>query len=566
MGTRQQMWDRLGPAVDLVVIGGGITGTGIARDAVKRGLSVAVIEQSDFASGTSSRSSKLVHGGLRYLEQYEFSLVFEAVSERRILMEIAPHLVNPLGFLFPVYDNSRKPLWMVNAGMWVYEGLSLFRSPKRHKTLKSQAEVKAEEPILEVDGMTGAPLYYDCSTNDARLTLENAIDAANNGAACVSWARAVSFVKDGGRVTGVVVEDRATGELKTVAAGAVVNATGPWTDGTLAMSQGGAPHLLRPTKGVHIVVQHQRLPVRHAVVCLHPEDGRLLFAIPWGEDTYIGTTDTDWQGDPAEVAATRADVDYLLAAARKYFPTCNLQDEDVIATWAGLRPLIAPPAAGVAESNVSREHQIVVHPDGLVTVAGGKLTTYRRMAAEVVDTAVNLLRLTRRNLRKLAPSATDTDPLPGAVGWPADDDHGKVAAAITEASGGRVAADSARLFADTYGMRGLDLARRIAAAPELANRLVPGRPELLGQVDWSVDEELAATPADILVRRTQLYYRDVDQGLGALPVIAGRMAEKLGWSPERKAAEEAAYRDVVARSRAWRTEAAGRTPARAAPR
>ena len=553
MQTRQEMWDRIASAVDLVVIGGGITGTGIARDAVRRGLSVVLIEQADFASGTSSRSSKLVHGGLRYLEQYEFSLVFEAVSERRILMEIAPHLVNPLGFLFPVYDNSRKPLWMVNAGMWVYEGLSLFRSPKRHKTLKTQAEVQAEEPILDVAGMTGAPLYYDCSTNDARLTLENAIDAANHGAVVASWARVVSFVKDSGRVTGVVVEDRATGELKTVSAGAVVNATGPWTDSTLAMSQGGAPHLLRPTKGVHIVVKHDRLPVRHAVVCLHPEDGRLLFAIPWGEDTYIGTTDTDYQGDPADVAATRADVHYLLAAARKYFPSCDLGDDDVISTWAGLRPLIAPPADGVAESNVSREHQIVVHPDGLVTVAGGKLTTYRRMAAEVVDTAVNLLRLTRRDLRKLVSSATDTEPLPGALGWPADDDHGKVTAAIIAAGEGKVREDSARLFADTYGMRGIELARRIAAAPELADRLVPARPELLGQVDWAIDEELAATPADVLARRTQIYYRDVDQGLGALPVIAARMATRLGWTEGRMAAEIVAYQEEVGRSRAWRT-------------
>ncbi|MBA2319785.1 MAG: glycerol-3-phosphate dehydrogenase [Deltaproteobacteria bacterium] len=553
MATRQQMWDRLGPAVDLVVIGGGITGAGIARDAVRRGLSVVLLEQGDFASGTSSRSSKLVHGGLRYLEQYEFSLVFEAVSERRILMEIAPHLVNPLGFLFPVYDNSRKPLWMVNAGMWVYEGLSLFRSPKRHKTLKTQAEVQAEEPLLATDGMTGAPLYYDCSTNDARLTLENVIDAANHGAVVTSWARVVSFVKDGGRVTGVVVEDRATGELKTVSAGAVLNATGPWTDATLAMSQGGAPRLLRPTKGVHIVVPHARLPVRHAVVCLHPGDGRLLFAIPWGEDTYIGTTDTDWHGDPAKVAASRADVDYLLAAARKYFPSCRITEDDVHSTWAGLRPLIAPPASGVAESNVSREHHIVVHPDGLVTVAGGKLTTYRRMAAEVVDTAVNLLRLTRRNLGKLKASATDTDPLPGGVGWPADDDHAQVAASIAAAAKGAIGPDSARLLADTYGMRGHDLARRIADDPRLADRLVPGRPELLVQVDWAVDEELAATPADVLIRRTQLYYRDRDQGLGALPVIAARMAEKLGWSAERQQAEIAAYEAEVALSRAWRS-------------
>lgn len=556
MPTRQAMWDRLGPQVDLLVIGGGITGCGVARDAVRRGLKVALIEQRDFAFGTSSRSSKLVHGGLRYLEQYEFSLVFEAVSERRILMDIAPHLVNPLGFLFPVYETSRKPLWMVNAGMWVYEGLSMFRSPKRHKSLKSAAEVKEEEPILSVTGMTGAPLYYDCSTDDARLTLENAMDAARLGAAVVSYARVVSFVKDAGRITGVVVEDGVTGELRTVRCSAVVNATGPWTDRTLAMSQGGGSPLLRPTKGVHIVVPREKVPVRNAVVILHPTDGRLLFAIPWGEHAYFGTTDTDFEGDPADVAATRSDVDYLLAAAAKYFPDNPLTHDDVISTWAGLRPLIAPPGEGVAESSVSREHHIAVGNDGLVTIAGGKLTTYRRMAEEVVETALKLLRLTGADLPKLQPPATDTEPLPGAVGWPADDDTKRVAGQITDASRGALQPDTAALFAHTYGIRGVDLARRIAGDPSLAARLVPGRPEVLAQVDWAVDEEMAASVADILVRRTQLYFRDRDQGLAAAAVIADRMAARLGWSDERKAAEIEAYRAEVERSRRWRAEPA----------
>ena len=553
MLTRQAMWDRLGTAVDLVVIGGGITGTGIARDAVRRGLSVALVEQRDFAFGTSSRSSKLVHGGLRYLEQYEFSLVFEAVSERRVLMDIAPHLVNPLGFLFPVYENSRKPLWMVNAGMWVYEGLSLFRSPKRHRTLKSKEEVKGEEPSLAVDGMTGAPLYYDCSTDDARLTLENAIDAARQGAAVVNYASAVSFLKQEGRISGVVVQDTRTGALKSVSASAVINATGPWADRTLSMS-GGGKRLLRPTKGVHIVVPHARVPVNHAIVLLHPEDGRVLFAIPWGEHTYLGTTDTDFEGDPAEVAATRSDVDYLLAAARRYFPDHPVGHDDVISTWAGLRPLIAPSGDGVSESSVSREHQIVVGEDGLVTIAGGKLTTYRRMAAEVVDTAVQLMRLTTPSLPKLVPSQTEHEPLPGAVGWPADDDHDRVAAQVVEASAGRLSLATGQLLARTYGMRAIELAKRVAADPSLAAPLVPGRPEVLVQVDWAADEEMACAVADLFVRRTQLYYRAADQGLSALPTVAARLGAKLGWTDAQVAAEIAAYQAEVALSRAWRSD------------
>jgi len=395
MPTRQDMWDHLGSDVDILVVGGGITGSGIARDAARRGLKVALVEMSDLASGTSSRSSKLVHGGLRYLEQYEFSLVFEAVSERRILMDIAPHLVNPLGFLFPVYKGSRKPLWMVNTGMWLYDGLSLFRSPRLHRNLEPK-EVKVEEPALTTEKLTGAPLYYDCYTDDARLTLETALDATRAGATVATWARVVRFVKDeAGRVLGAVVRDEIGGEEKEIRAHAVVNATGPWTDDTIAMSRRIEHSLLRPTKGVHIVVDHHKLPVQHAVVCFHPVDGRVLFAIPWGEQTYIGTTDTDYDGDSGEVAADLADVDYLIEAAAAYFPEHRLQRDDVLSTWAGLRPLMRPATENkdIDESAVSREHQIVVGQDGLITIAGGKLTTHRRMAAETVDTAVKLLRL-----------------------------------------------------------------------------------------------------------------------------------------------------------------------------
>ncbi|MEQ1504317.1 MAG: glycerol-3-phosphate dehydrogenase [Myxococcota bacterium] len=560
MPTRTRMWEALGddsaPWVgDVVVVGGGITGAGIARDAARRGLRTVLVEMGDLASGTSSRSSKLVHGGLRYLEQYEFSLVFEAVSERRILMDIAPHLVNPLAFLFPVYKRSRRGLWMINAGMWLYDGLSLFRSPKVHRTLKP-GEVAKEEPALDGTDLTGAPVYYDCGTDDARLTLETALDAAVCGAVIATYTKVVGFLKGAdGRITGVTVEDVLTGARKEIRANAVINATGPWTDKTIGMSAasiGGA--LLRPTKGVHVVVDRAKLPVQHAVVAIHPKDGRVLFAIPWGDRAYIGTTDTDYEGDPAEVAATRADVDYLIEAARAYFPNHPLTHADIVATWAGLRPLMQPPDAAVSESKVSREHQITVGADGLVTIAGGKLTTYRRMASEVVDTAVNLLRLGNHLVARLGSARTDEEPLPGAVGWPEDDDHDRVAAQIRSASGDKLTAAQARHLADTYGMRGLDLARRVASDPELGTALVEGRPEILGQVDWAVREELATRVSDVLIRRTQLYYRDVDQGLTAAGAIARRMASLLGWDDARLADELAGYEREVARSRRWRSE------------
>lgn len=556
MPTRRAMWDDLEGPVDVLVVGGGITGAGIARDAARRGLRVALAEMNDLAFGTSSRSSKLIHGGLRYLEAYEFSLVFESVSERRVLQDIAPHLVNPLGFLFPVYKGAKRQLWLINAGMWLYDGLSLFRSPKIHKNLKPR-EVAQVEPTVKRDGLKGAPLYYDCATDDARLTLETALDAAEHGATIATWAKVTRFLRtDSGRITGAVVEDVLTGEQKEIEARTVINATGPWTDATIAMSQAlGGGSILRPTKGVHIVVDYAKLPLANAVVCFHPDDDRVLFAIPWGDRTYLGTTDTDYEGDPAAVAATLEDVDYLIEAASTYFPDCPLGRKDVIATWAGIRPLMAPQSEGegVSESSVSREHQILIGQDGLITIAGGKLTTYRRMAAEVVDTAVRLLEL-ERGPRELKAQTTGKDPLPGAVGWPDDDDVAKVADEVSKVGHPRVPEDVALHLANNYGMRAIDIAKMMAGNGALATRLVDGRPEVLAQVDWAVERELAATVCDVMIRRTQLFYRDLDQGLGAAVAVAGRMAELLGWDEATKARELQRYADEVALSRAWRDE------------
>lgn len=563
MPTRQEMWDRLGGTADLLIIGGGINGAGIARDAARRGLKVALVEMSDLAYGTSSRSSKLVHGGLRYLELFEFSLVFESVSERRILLDIAPHMVNPLSFLFPVYKGSRHNIWIINAGMWLYEGLSLFRSPKRHKKL-SKDEVARKEPSLRTHKLTGAPLYYDCSTDDARLTLESALDAAHVGAVISTYARCKSFLKDStGRITGAVVENTRTGELKEIHAHAVVNATGPWTDRVISMSAPLASgSLLRPTKGVHIVVDHQRVPVNHAVVCFHPKDERVLFAIPWGDRTYIGTTDTDYEGDPSDVRANLSDVDYLINAANHYFPGQGLTYDDVIATWAGLRPLIQPVAeVKRSESAVSREHQIIVGQDGLITIAGGKLTTYRRMSAEVVDTVIKLLRLSNQLPEQITQAKTDSEPLPGAVGWPSDDDHERVASQVQDVGGSDIISiATARLLANTYGTRGIEVARLARKDSELAKPLVEGRPEIMAQVDYAVNEELACTLSDIMVRRTQLFYRDLDQGLGASEAVASRLATLLGWDDTERQRNIDEYAAEVGESRKWRVELAAQSP------
>lgn len=566
MPSREEMWSTVPDEVDLVVVGGGINGAGIARDAARRGLRVALFEQNDLAFGTSSRSSKMIHGGLRYLETYEFGLVFESVSERRIVTDLAPHLVNPMAFIFPVYEGSRKSLFVIGIGMWLYEGLSMFRSHKTHRVLKPR-QVSEEEPTLRQDGLEGAPVYYDCSTNDARLTLENAIDAARHGASVVTWARVDSFVRDeDDRIVGVNVENVRDGGLKEVRARAVVNATGPWTDDVRAMSGAKTGKLLRPTKGVHIVVRASKLPVRHAVALFHPTDDRGFFAAPWGDCTYVGTTDTDYDGAPGSEHATLEDVDYLIAAANHYFTDYPITRDDVISTWSGLRPLVADDSEleEVSESRVSREHQIVVGDDGLITVAGGKLTTFRKMSKETVDTAVQQLRRLGSAPPDLRSADTEKYPLPGAEGWPKDDDHDAVASKVHEASQTTLPIDVCRYLADTYGTRALELARQAAANSALRSPIVRGRPEIAAEIDWAVSEEFAASVSDVLIRRTQIFYRDTNQGLDVVEAVANRMSTLIGWSEADRQKSIDDYRARVALSRRWRQEVARPSTAPAA--
>ena len=534
---------------DLIVIGGGITGCGVARDAARRGLRVALLEAKDFAYGTSSRSSKLIHGGLRYLDQKQLGLVFEAVNERRTLQRVAPHLVNAQGFLFPVYRHSPLGLCYLKLGLWVYEALVFFRVPKLHTSYNAKKTL-ALEPYLASDGLSGSPLYWDCTTDDARLTLETALDAHQVGAVLGTYRKVVGFVRaENGNLEGVEIQDKHTGEKFVVRGRCVVNATGPWSDRTRALF-GMQGQILRPTKGIHVVVDSKRLPLRYAVVLHHPDDGRILFAVPWGDRTYVGTTDTDYQGDPADVAATRDDVEYLLRSCERFFPDAQLGEEDIIATWAGLRPLVAADSQNA--SDVSREHRIVVEPEGLVTIAGGKLTTYRRMSAEVVDACGDILKA--RGVSGFSKdSGTQHSPLPGAVGWSKKDDHQSMAQKALTASKGAIELDTAQYLVDQYGARGVDFAEWVTADSEASQRLIPGRPEVLGVVDWAVREEFAASLSDVMIRRTQLFFKEKNQGLDVAERVAKRMAALLGWSPERVMSELDEYRDEVALSRKWRT-------------
>jgi glycerol-3-phosphate dehydrogenase len=553
--TRAAQLSRLDEPFDLLVVGGGINGAGIARDAAMRGLRTVVVEMHDLAYGTSSRSSKLVHGGLRYLEMYEFGLVFEAVNERRVLLRIAPHLVQPLGFMFPVYKSSRHGMFMMTAAMWLYDALSLFSSPHLHRR-HGRKSVISEEPLLNREGLRGAPQYWDCATDDARLTLESALDGVERGAVVATHTRVERFVHDeAGRVCGAEVVDMLDGTRRHIRATAVINASGPWTDRVLARSEHTRGRLLRTTKGIHVVVPRTRLPVNNAIVLFHPKDGRVMFALPWGDSSYIGTTDTDFEGDPDACQCDENDVRYVLEAAAAYFPDAHLDEADVIATWAGLRPLVKPDNdSGVSASAVSREHSIIENVDGIISIAGGKLTTYRRMSAEVVSAAIAQLKKRGVNGQFARRAHSNTVPLPGARDWPAAGIP-SVAAEAARAAQGLLTPEVCTYLATVYGTRAKDVAALVVADPRLAERLEPGRPEILAQVDYAVLFELAATVTDVLRQRTQLHFRDPRQGLDAAPKVAGRMGDLLGWDESRRAAEIAEYRVEVERTRAWRKTA-----------
>lgn len=397
MGNRSAMLQALQDSEhDLLVIGGGITGAGVAREASLRGLSTALVERRDFACGTSSRSTKLVHGGLRYLRNFDFGLVREAVSERQRLLAMAPHLVNPMGFLFPVYKGDPDGRLKLHLGLTLYDWFAGKTVPFRHKMLDT-AEVLEQEPTLKQESLRGGALYVDSTTDDSRLTLSVLRSALHYGAVAANYLEVTGIQGDR-----VELQDGLEGKRIEVRARQILNATGPWADNVRHLDDPTAPPLLRLTKGVHITVGRDRLPIRQAVTMRGPDD-RVMFAVPSGEFTYIGTTDTDYTGPLDDVSADATDVAYILEAAARSFDTEPLKAGDVVSTWAGLRPLLRSEGD---PSRVSRDYHIYRSVSGLVTIAGGKLTAFRSMASHIVDELFPGTR-EKRNL------AQSTAPLPG---------------------------------------------------------------------------------------------------------------------------------------------------------
>jgi glycerol-3-phosphate dehydrogenase len=524
---------------DVLVVGGGATGAAVARDAALRGLSVALVDAGDFAGQTSSASSRLIHGGLRYLQYGDLRLVFEGLSERRRLMTIAPHLCRPVEFLFPGYRGERPGLAALGLGVTVYNALALWRPPARARRLPVH-ELYQAAPLLRAAGLRGAEVYVDCQTDDARLVLEHVLDAEGAGAAVASYLPVRSLWRGRhGEARGGVAVDAETGAALTVRARAVVNATGPFSD-----SFDRGRRNLRPTLGVHLVFDAARLPHGgRTIVVRSPRDNRLLFVLPAGARTVVGTTDTDWAPGPPrvgdEIRARGADVAYLLEAANHAFPPARLGPDDVISTYAGLRPLIA--TRGQTASETSREHEIVREPDGLVTVAGGKLTTLRLIAEQVVDRVVEILRNGGRE-EPVGPCVTGTRPLPGAGGAP------------ESLRAHELAPDVLERLASAYGARAARVIALLSDTPELARRIDPALPYIWAEVVHAALAEHACTLTDVLARRIPLLRDARDQGLGAAARAAELVGDLLDWSPAQRTRAIADYQDAVDVSRRWRRD------------
>jgi len=530
---------------DVLVIGGGITGAGAALDAASRGLRVALVEARDLASGTSSRSSKLVHGGLRYLEQRDFKLVYEALRERDLLVsKLAPHLVRPISFLYPLYKKVVERPY-VGAGLALYDALEGTRRPvphHRHLTVRGALKLA---PALSPARLAGAMLYYDAQVDDARHTLTVARTAAAHSAVVATRVSAVELLRgpDGIRVTGARVRDEETGRLLDVSAEAVVVCAGVWTDLVYELAGVRAGYRVRMSKGVHIVVPREA--VRADTGMIVRTEKSVLFFIPWGERWIVGTTDTDFSGDRAEPAATEEDVEYILAAANRVLAQ-PLRRSDVIAVYAGLRPLVTAEQSNGSKGSkgskgsrpttkLSREHVVDVPVPGLASIAGGKLTTYRLMARDVVDAAVADFG------REIPASVTDQVPLLGADGL-----------AAVRAGAGRLAEDyqvpraAVEHLLDRYGTLAGEVLDLIRADPGLAQPVAEGHPYLRAEVAYAVTHENALHVEDVLVRRMRLFIESADSGTGVAAEVSTIMGRLLGWNRRKRAAEARRYLDLVA--------------------
>jgi glycerol-3-phosphate dehydrogenase len=530
---------------DLIVIGAGINGAGIARDATLRGLSVLLVDKGDVGAGTTSRSTRLVHGGLRYLEHFEVPLVRESLRERETLLHIAPHLVHPLSFLLPIYEEHKRRPALIRMGMMAYDALSLDKSMERHRML-SRDEALRREPGLRSDGLRGAAAYYDAqAAYPERLALENALDARRLGAVVLPYMRVTAVERAHDRVVGVSLHDELHGIDYRARGALVVNASGPWVDEVLGEAAPHRERLIGGTKGSHLVVEPFPGAPREAVYAEAVGDGRPYFVVPWNGLYLIGTTDTRYDGDLDDVVATDDEIAYLIDETNKLIPGATLTAEQVLYTYAGVRPL---PAPGVGtkerdEGSITRSHVIHDHAgrdvpegeriEGLLSIVGGKITTYRRLSEETVDQAVKKLG------RKADKCRTHQLPLPGGTAYPFEGFRER----FRVTSG--LSAETADRLLRIYGTRAAEALDFADGSPELREPFDEDTGAIGAEVVFSLRTELAETLTDVVARRTLVGY-GAHAGLGAIDAAAELAVRHAGWSDERAAREVAAYREEAA--------------------
>ena len=530
---------------DVLVIGGGITGAGVALDAASRGLRTALVEKDDFASGTSSKSSKLIHGGLRYLQQREYRLVYENLAERQRLLDNAPHLVAPLPFLIPLFGRegvvNRSVARVYRTALWLYDLTGGMRIGRRHEKV-SRAQALAHMPTLRADRLVAGFLYWDARADDARLTLTVLRTAVLDYDAVAANHTAVTALTTGpdGTVTGARVSPEG-GEPFEIRASVVVNAAGVWSDEVRALDERTNPHSIRPAKGIHITVPEAVFPCDIAAVIPVKEDHRSIFVVSWGDQVYLGTTDTEWDGPLDDPSCLPEDVDYVLAAANA-ITTRPITRGDITGLWTGLRPLLAPVEGrhrmSERTADLSRRHTVRTSPGGMVTVTGGKLTTYRKMAEDTVDAVVGALG--RRSLRCVTKDLRLRGAGPGSHAVPQAGGGDPSVGAPTSA-----AASVATHLAGRYGTETPDVLAVTDGRPDLLDPLVPGLHYLQAEAVYAVRHEMACSVADVLDRRTRASLRDARGAAAAAGRVATLIGPELEWDSDRIGREAATYADRV---------------------
>lgn len=529
---------------DVLVIGGGITGCGIALDAVTRGMKTALVEMQDFAAGTSSRSTKLVHGGLRYLKQFEVKMVAEVGKERAIVYENGPHVTTPEWMLLPIYQEGTFGKWSTSVGLWVYDHLAGVKKSER-RTMLSAEETLQKEPLLKKEGLLGGGYYVEYRTDDARLTIEVLKKAVECGADAVNYVKVEEFLYENGRIIGARCRDVLSGNTYDLYAKKVINAAGPWVDALREKDRSKNGKMLKITKGVHIVIDQARFPLKQAIYFDTP-DGRMIFAIPRDGKTYVGTTDTFYDEDLANPTMTEDDRDYLLRAIDYMFPSVHVTAKDIESSWAGVRPLIYE--EGKSPSEISRKDEIWQSPSGLVTIAGGKLTGYRKMAETVVDLVAK--QLEKEEGVTFRPCQTKHLPISGGdVGG----SHA-LPAFITQKSKEAVRYG----FTKEEGMRlakqyGTNVDRLFALSQYYEADSGLSR-EVFATLLYAIEEEMATKPVDYFIRRTGALFFNIAWVRTWKDAVICFMADYLKWSDEQKRAYTVELEKAI-------KEAVGTTPA-----